>query len=307
MSVSVKYKGNEIAKLTATGTKTLNTAGKYCEGNIIVENTESGGGGGGSTSETWVLNNTVDTSKKFTYSVSFVSIGITYSSISVDGVAAPGPSGVSYSLKYGDQTILTADSGGNFGESRQLHRKLIFSTQPTGDLLTWLTANGVKQPANLAVQPSKDVTVISNGTTEITPDMLYDVMKKAYVTVNVPTDADMRTINIIVDGQGVSDMADWVVDCFYGADVVSLNSGTLSGSISVPNRTTFAIATTPDVLMDVSGADEAIAFDVLGTSGSYAHLTDFPDSFIYVCDLNTTGGNSSFTLALSLRKNPNYL
>lgn len=47
MSVSIKYKGNEIAALTATGTKTLNTAGKYCEGNIVVENTESGGGGGG--------------------------------------------------------------------------------------------------------------------------------------------------------------------------------------------------------------------------------------------------------------------
>lgn len=46
MSVSIKYKGSEIAALTATGTKTLNTAGKYCEGNIIVENTESGGGGG---------------------------------------------------------------------------------------------------------------------------------------------------------------------------------------------------------------------------------------------------------------------
>ena len=46
MSVSIKYKGNEIAALTATGTKTLNTAGKYCEGDITVENTKSGGGGG---------------------------------------------------------------------------------------------------------------------------------------------------------------------------------------------------------------------------------------------------------------------
>lgn len=46
MSVSIKYKGNEIAKLTATGTKTLKTEGKYCEGNIVVENTESGGSGG---------------------------------------------------------------------------------------------------------------------------------------------------------------------------------------------------------------------------------------------------------------------
>ena len=50
MSVSIKYKGNEIASMTATGTKTLNTEGKYCEGNIIVENTESGGGGGGAVS-----------------------------------------------------------------------------------------------------------------------------------------------------------------------------------------------------------------------------------------------------------------
>lgn len=50
MSVSIKYKGNEIASMKATGTKTLNTEGKYCEGNIIVENTESGGGGGGAVS-----------------------------------------------------------------------------------------------------------------------------------------------------------------------------------------------------------------------------------------------------------------
>lgn len=40
MSVSIKYKGNEIASMKATGTKTLNTEGKYCEGNISVENTE---------------------------------------------------------------------------------------------------------------------------------------------------------------------------------------------------------------------------------------------------------------------------
>lgn len=48
MSVSIKYKGNEIASMSATGTKTLLTSGKYCEADIVVENTESGGGGGGS-------------------------------------------------------------------------------------------------------------------------------------------------------------------------------------------------------------------------------------------------------------------
>ena len=44
MSVSIKYKGNEIAAMTASGTKTLNTAGKYCDGNITVQNTEGGAG-----------------------------------------------------------------------------------------------------------------------------------------------------------------------------------------------------------------------------------------------------------------------
>lgn len=145
-------------------------------------------GGGGSTSETWVLNDIVDTSKKFTYSVSFVSNGITYSSISVSGRPAPGVSGMSYDLNYGGTTILSGDAGGTFGlvgGEKQIYRKLIFSTPPTGDLLTWLQANGVKQPANLAVQPSKDVTITSNGTTEITPDAPYDVMEKANVTVDV--------------------------------------------------------------------------------------------------------------------------
>ena len=46
MSVNIKYKNNSIATLTDTGTKTLKTSGKYCEADIIVENTKDGGGGG---------------------------------------------------------------------------------------------------------------------------------------------------------------------------------------------------------------------------------------------------------------------
>ena len=44
MSVNIKYKNNSIAELSDTGTKTLKTAGKYCEADIIVENTKDGGG-----------------------------------------------------------------------------------------------------------------------------------------------------------------------------------------------------------------------------------------------------------------------
>ena len=43
MSVTVKYKGNSIAELTESGTKTLKTSGKYCEADIVVENTKDGG------------------------------------------------------------------------------------------------------------------------------------------------------------------------------------------------------------------------------------------------------------------------
>ena len=42
MSVNIKYKNNSITELSDTGTKTLKTAGKYCEGDIIIENTKDG-------------------------------------------------------------------------------------------------------------------------------------------------------------------------------------------------------------------------------------------------------------------------
>ena len=47
MSATIKYKGSTIADITETATKTLKTSGKYCETDIVVENTKDGGGGGG--------------------------------------------------------------------------------------------------------------------------------------------------------------------------------------------------------------------------------------------------------------------
>ena len=44
--LTIKYKGQPIAELSATGTKTLKTAGKYCEGDISVEYSKPAGGGG---------------------------------------------------------------------------------------------------------------------------------------------------------------------------------------------------------------------------------------------------------------------
>lgn len=46
MSATIKYKGNTIATITTDSSKTLKTSGKYCEGDIVVENVQDGGGGG---------------------------------------------------------------------------------------------------------------------------------------------------------------------------------------------------------------------------------------------------------------------
>ena len=136
-----------------------------------------------STSETWVLNNIISTLSAFSFSVSFTSNGASYTGLKTS--SRPSLSG--YDLWY-------TNSSGSYDAiyNAEIHywtdaayRKLVFDTPPTGDLLTWLTANGVKQPANLAVQSSKDVTITSNGTTEITPDAPYDALKKVDVTVDV--------------------------------------------------------------------------------------------------------------------------
>ena len=44
MSVNIKYNGGTIAEITESVTKTLKTSGKYCEADIVVENTQDGGG-----------------------------------------------------------------------------------------------------------------------------------------------------------------------------------------------------------------------------------------------------------------------
>ena len=47
--LTIKFKGQPIVEMTESGTKTLKTAGKYCEDDITVEYAKSaeGGGGGG--------------------------------------------------------------------------------------------------------------------------------------------------------------------------------------------------------------------------------------------------------------------
>lgn len=44
---------------------------------------------------------------------------------------------------------------------------------------------GTLEASSVSVQPSKNVTITSNGTVSVTPDLPYDALKKVDVTVNV--------------------------------------------------------------------------------------------------------------------------
>lgn len=137
-------------------------------------------GGGGSTSETWVLNDwQEEPPPSFSVAARFTSSGTEFFGLTYTG-------GV---LVYWNDIDVQESTNVFYDDAwvSPQYRKLVFDEAPTGELLQWLQFVGVKQPANLAVQPSKDVTVTSNGTTEITPDAPYDVMEKANLTVNVPT------------------------------------------------------------------------------------------------------------------------
>lgn len=136
------------------------------------------GGSGGDTSETWVLNESPSiTRNTFVYvQIQFVSNGQTFSRINISRLEANG-------IKY--DNVNAYQLGAESSWVLENYRKVTFATAPTGDLLTWLQSNAVKQAHDTAVQPSKALTVTSNGTTTITPDAPYDAIKQVDLTVNV--------------------------------------------------------------------------------------------------------------------------
>lgn len=135
-------------------------------------------GGGGDTSETWVLNESPSITRNthIKVQIQFVSNGQTFSRIEIDRLTIGG-------IDY--DNVHAYVLGGDTPWVLENYRKVTFATAPTGDLLTWLQSNAVKQANDTAVQPSKALTVTSNGTTTIIADAPYDAIKQVDLTVNV--------------------------------------------------------------------------------------------------------------------------
>ena len=242
--------------------------------------------GGGSSSETWVLNLSGILMSTFT-GISFVSNGETFSSITFD------KAGFTWYLKYdstnvcGGSLYSEGDSGAIAWESAMwvntAYRKLTFSTPPSGDLLTWLETNAVKQANDTAVQTDKAITITSNGTTEITPDAPYDAMSKVNVTVNVASGGGgvgtcKLTINVTTPP---SDDPEWYLGFYpviYTGEDINLDVNNPSCEITLPYNRMFALVTY-NTIDYVDTSDWGI-FDAAGVSIEYVENPKITRTYI---------------------------
>ena len=102
----------------------------------------SGTGDDSQTSETWVLNKTLNLgTTAWSYNIEFSSDGVTGNVFSHHYVG-----GIADNLWYGiDDSESGAPVYNNNAWIDEAFRTITFSTSPTGDLLTWLQQNGTKQ------------------------------------------------------------------------------------------------------------------------------------------------------------------
>lgn len=101
--------------------------------------------------ETWVLNETFGYLTTQTFTVNFTSNGQNYDKIDI---YAPKP--IQQEIRYGDSSEFVWDVQG--GWTNEAYRTVVLDSPATGDLLTWLQANGTKQVAS---RLSVDLTTLS--------------------------------------------------------------------------------------------------------------------------------------------------
>ncbi len=168
--------------------------------------------------ETWVLNETLTTQSYGIEDVVFSSNGTTYSKFAryykTDFLGEVEQDYVAY---YTSETAsVTVYSRGTWTD--QAYRIITFATAPTGDLLTWLQANGTKQSTPKLPTPTN---VSITGTTvqwdEVANATSYDVLVDGEVWENVPKPITSET---------------WVLN-----ETLTLTSNTFSANFTANNST----------------------------------------------------------------------
>ena len=187
---------------------------------------------GGSSTETWVLNDSGEGFYNFSFSANFTSNGQEFTLLR--SVPAQGVIRLFFGTTFvGTYVIGTKKVTWTLAN----YRKLVFSDAPTGNLLTWLQTNGVKQEDNLAIESSKALEITSNGTTFVTPDAPYDALKKVDVTVNVASGGGGETtsLNVKID---VNSSAEALLFCLWQTSDGWMGTSifdTTTNSFTIPN------------------------------------------------------------------------
>ena len=117
-----------------------------------------------STGETWVLNDILHFgTKSWSYNVNFTSNGNSYSTFAYN-FSSP----LEAYLVYGSTNVYDTNSYW----ANTAYKTITFDTAPTGDLLTWLQANGVKQggtTAHTLTWSDSTIVVTVNGNAVTSP------------------------------------------------------------------------------------------------------------------------------------------
>lgn len=146
--------------------------------------------------ETWVLNETVNDALAKT-DISFSSNSLDFTSISAS-YYRPEMSPIQQLQVYYGNIQIVYDSGSSvtmYGWDDQAYRTITFATTPTGDLLTWLQANGTKQstPQKLPTPTNVSITGTTVQWDEVANATSYDVLVDGEVWENVPQPSSGET------------------------------------------------------------------------------------------------------------------
>lgn len=191
--VTISYKGESIATMDASGTKTLNTSGKYCEGDITVQyaDPEKPTQTKSVTPSESAQTVTPDSGKVLS-SVSVGAVSSTYVGSGVTRKAAQ-----TYTPTTTDQTI----AAGQYLSGTQTVKG--DANLVAGNIKSGVSIFGVTGTHSGGTTPSGSVTITENGTYDVT-DKASAVVElpyvyKRWVYTNSSLISDTQTITLLTD------------------------------------------------------------------------------------------------------------